>query len=104
MSEELQGDPLYESTETENKIKNWESEEVRRDISHELPDCYRNSGRIWLMKVLRQSFGETQSKEVKTLPVRLMNFQWSREQKWNRVRVSTVYMRTFRRTHIVISA
>ena len=47
---------------------------------------YRNSGRIWLMKVLRQSFGETQSKEVKTLPVRLMNFQWSREQKWNRVR------------------
>ena len=33
-----------------------------------------------------------------------MNFQWSREQKWNRVRVSTVYIRTFRRTKIVISA
>ena len=31
----------------------------------------------------------------------LMNFQLSREQKWNRVRVSTVYKRTFRRTHIV---
>ena len=27
---------------------------------------YRNSERIWLMKVLQQSFGETQSKEVKT--------------------------------------
>ena len=43
------------------------------------------------MKVLQQSPGETQSKEVKTLPSHLMNFQWSREQKWNRVRVSTVY-------------
>ena len=30
-----------------------------------------------------------------------MNFQRSREQKWNRVRVSTVYIRTFRRTQIV---
>ena len=38
----------------------------------------RNSERIWLMKVLRQSLGETQSKEVKTLPGRLMNLQWSR--------------------------
>ena len=56
---------------------------------------YRNSERIWLMKVLQQSLGETQSKEVKTLPSHLMNFQWSREQKWNRVRVSTVYIRTF---------
>ena len=27
-----------------------------------------------------------------------MNFQWNREQKWNRVRVRTVYVRTFRRT------
>ena len=44
------------------------------------------------MKVLQQSFGETQSKEGKTLPSHLMNFQWSREQKWNQVRVSSVYM------------
>ena len=41
---------------------------------------YRNSERIWLMKVLQQSHGETQSKEVKTLLSHLMNFQWSREQ------------------------
>ena len=35
--------------------------------------------------------GETQSKEVKTPTSHLMNFQWSREQKWNRVRVTTVH-------------
>ena len=29
---------MHESTETENKNKNGESEEVQRDISHELPD------------------------------------------------------------------
>ena len=60
---------------------------------------YRNFERTWL-KVLYQSFGETQSREVKTLPSHLLIFQWSREQKWNR----TVYFRTFRRTQIVISA
>ena len=65
---------------------------------------YRNSERIWLMKVLQQSLGEIQSMEVKTLPSHLMNFQWSREQKWNRVRVSTVSLRTFRRTQIAMSA
>ena len=37
-SDELRGDPLHESTETENQNKNRESKEVRRDISHELPD------------------------------------------------------------------
>ena len=38
------------------------------------------------MKVLQQSLGETHSKEVKTLPSHLMNFQWSCGQKWNPVR------------------
>ena len=37
-SEELRGDPLHESTETENKNKNGESGEVQRDTSHELFD------------------------------------------------------------------
>ena len=41
--------------------------------------------------------------EVMSLPSHLMNCPWSREQKWNRVRVSTVYIRTFRSTQIVIS-
>ena len=54
----------------------------------------KNSERIWLMKVLQQSLGETLSKDAKTLPGQLMNFQWSCEQKWNRVRVSTVYCHT----------
>ena len=34
MSGELRGDPLHETTETENKIKNEERREVQRDISH----------------------------------------------------------------------
>ena len=37
-SGELREDPLHKSTETENKSKNGESEEVQRDISHQLPD------------------------------------------------------------------
>ena len=66
---------------------------------------FRIAERIWSMKTLQQQcFGKTQSTEVKTLPSHLMNFQWSREWKWNRVRVSTVYIRTFLRTQIVMSA
>ena len=37
-SGQLREDPLHGTTETENKNKNWESEEVQRDVSHELPD------------------------------------------------------------------
>ena len=58
----------------------------------------RISERIWSMNVVLQSHGETLSLGIETLPVLLMNFQWSREQKWNQVRVSTVYIRTFQRT------
>ena len=64
----------------------------------------KSSARIWSMNVVLQSHGETQSKEVKTLPSLHMNYPWSREQKWNRVRVSTVNIRTVRRIPIVISA
>ena len=39
------------------------------------------------MKVLLQSHGETLRIRIKTLPVLLMNDQWSPEQKWNRVQV-----------------
>ena len=35
-SGELRGDPLHESTESENQNKNRESKEIQRDISHEL--------------------------------------------------------------------
>ena len=37
-SEELRGDLMHESTETENKNKNEEREEVPSEISHELLD------------------------------------------------------------------
>ena len=63
----------------------------------------RSSEKNLLMKVLQQSDGETQSEEVKTLPSLLINFQWSREHKWNWARASTVSTLTFRWTRIVIS-
>ena len=65
---------------------------------------YRNSKRIWLMNEILQSHGETLSLDIETLPSHFMNFQWSREQQWNRVRVSTVSILTSRRTVVVTSA
>ena len=38
MSEELRGNPVHRSTETENTNKNEGREEVQSDVSHELPD------------------------------------------------------------------
>ena len=64
----------------------------------------RSSKRIWSMNVILQSHGETLSLDIKTLPVLLTNCQWSREQKWNRARLSVVPTRTFRRTQIANSA
>ena len=91
---------MHESTETENQNKKREPKEVQRDVSHELPD--------WLQEFMENLVDESTSEElrrgVQTLPSHPMNFQWSREQKWNWVRVSTVYVRTFRRIQIVISA
>ena len=43
-SGELRRDPLHESTETENKNKNEELQEVQRDISHELPRWLQEFG------------------------------------------------------------
>ena len=88
----------FRETRCKNHRITRESQEVQREIFR--MNCligYRNSERMWLMKVLQQSLGETQSLDIETLPVHLMNFQWSREQKWNWVRVSTVNFRTFRR-------
>ena len=89
-SGELQGNPLHETTEIENKNKNGESEEVQRDISDELPDWRQEFRENLVDESTSTEPWETQSKEVKTLPVLLRNYQWSRDQKWNRVRVSTV--------------
>ena len=103
-SEELLGDPLHESTETKTKLKMVNHKKYKEMCRMNCMIGYRISERIWLMKVDRQSPGETKSGEVKTLPNHLMNYLWSREQKWIRVRVSTVSTRTFQRTQIVISA
>ena len=55
---------------------------------------YRSSERIWLMKVFLLSHGETLRMDIETLPVLLMNYQWSREQKWNRAPVSEAFILT----------
>ena len=104
-SEELRGDPLHESTKTENKVNNCESEEEQRGISHELLH--------WLQEFRENLVDESTSTEPSgnsehasqdtsksphELPME------SRAEKWNRVRVSTVYIRTFRRTQIVKNA
>ena len=70
------------STETENKIKIGNPKRIYKAIYR--MNCligFRNSERIWLMKVLQQSLGVTQSKEVKTLPGHLMNFKWKSRAK-----------------------
>ena len=102
-SEERRGDTLHESTETENEIKMVNQKKYKEIYRMCCLIGYGNSERefVWLMKVLQQSLGENHSKEVKTLPSHLMNIQWSREQKWNWARLSTVYIRTFRRIQIV---
>ena len=60
----------------------------------------RNSGRggFGWWKYLNRSMGKPKARKSS------LNYPWSREQKWNGVRVSTVYIRTSGRTQIVISA
>ena len=89
---------------TENRNKNERREEVQSDLLHELPDWQQELRENLVDECSPQSHGETLSLDIKTLPVLLMNYQWSREQKWNRVRASMLSTRTFRRTQIAISA
>ena len=89
---------------SENK-NNKGREEVSSDLLHDLPDWLQDSReRIWSMNVVPESHGETPRQRIETLPVLLMNNQRSREHQWNRVRVSIVSTRTFRRTQIAIAA
>ena len=57
----------------------------------------RTSEGVWSVCVVLQSHCETLRLRIETLTVLLVNYQWSREQKWNRVRESMVSTRTFRR-------
>ena len=72
--------PLHRPTETENKNKNGR-EEVQSDLLHDLLEFKEN---LVDERDLSEP-QETLSLDIETLPVLLMNFQWSREQKWNRV-------------------
>ena len=56
---------------------------------------YRISKRIWWIRMFSH---------INTLAALLMNYQWSREQKWYRIRVCTVFFLTSRKTEIVTSA
>ena len=58
ISVELRGDPQHDSTETENKQKMKDSK-YKAIYYMNCRIGYRNSERIWSMKVLQQSFGET---------------------------------------------
>ena len=73
---------------TKTKIKMKDTKKYRAIYCMTCRSGCRNSERIWSMKVLQQSLGETLRLRIETLPVLLMNYQWSRERKWNRVRAS----------------
>ena len=90
-SDELRGNPMHKPTETENKDKNEGPEEVQSDLLHDLPD--------WLQEFRENLVDERSPLEPRgnLAPEDQDNHQWSCEQKWNRVRVSIVSTRTFRR-------
>ena len=100
-SEELRRNPQHKPTETENKKG---LEEVQSDQLHDLLDWLQEFRENLVDERNPSEPRENLSLDIETLPVLIMNYQWSREQKWNRVRVSVVSIRTFRRTQNVISA
>ena len=95
-SEELRGNPLQKPTETGNTNKNEGHEEVHSDLLHELTE--------WLQEFRENLVDERCPSEPRGNPVLLMNYLWSREQKWTRARASIVSTLTFQKTQIAISA
>ena len=84
-----------------NKIKMKDAKKYEAIYYMNSPFGYRNSERIWLMKVLQQSLGgnpeqgsQDTSKSSHELPV----------EPRAKVEPGSVYIRTFRRVQIVISA
>ena len=59
-SEELRGNPLHESTETENKNRNEGREDAQSDLLHELPD--------WLQEFRENLVDERSSSELRGNP------------------------------------
>ena len=102
-SEEQRGNPLHKPTETENKNKQEGREGVHSDLLHDLLDWLQEFRENLVDEHNPSESRETLSLDIETLPVLLMNYQWSREQKWNWVLVSMVSTRTFREAQIEIS-
>ena len=102
-SEELRGNPLHQSTERVNKNKNEGAKKYKEIFRMTYRTGCRSSDKFCSTKVLQQSLGEALRPRIKTLPVLLMNYPWSREQKWNQARVSTVFTITSRETEIARS-
>ena len=100
----LRGNPLHKPTETENKNKNEGREEVHSDLLLDLPDWLQEFRANLVDESVPAERRETRLLGIETLPVLLMNYQWSREQKWNRARVRTVFTLTSRKTQTAISA
>ena len=96
VNEELRGDPLHDSTETENQNKN---REVQRDMSHELPD--------WLHEFRENlvdestSEGRRRDQMQRSAHTSSSSHDPPAEPMCNRVLVSTLYLRFFRRIRIV---
>ena len=95
VSEESRGKTSRGSAETENQKKMKITKHYEVNFCKMCPNGQRISKRIWWIRMFNR---------INTLPVLLMNCQWSREQKWYRARVSTVSIPTFRKTEIVTSA
>ena len=68
--------------------KNEGREQVQSDLMHDLPDWLQEFKENLVDERSPSELRETLSLDIETLPVLLMNYQWSREQKWNQVRVS----------------
>ena len=69
-SEELRGEP---AAKTSRNRKQQNTHEGRGEVQCDLLHDFRISERIWSMKVVLQSHGETLRPRIKTLPVLLMN-------------------------------
>ena len=93
MSEEVQGNLSHRPAEPKTQNKNEDNEEVRVNSSHGLPE--------WLEEFKDHLVDECVP-EHRTLPVLLMNYLQSREQKW--YQVSTAFLLTSQRTEIATSA
>ena len=104
MSAELRRNPLQEPAENENTNKNENNEELQSELLRDLPGWLQEFREKLVDESVPGDSLETRRMNIETLPVLLMKYQWSREQKWNGALVSTAFIFTSRNTQIVIYA